>query len=50
MEGSPAPVAAAPPAAAPPPADVAAPLPAPVAAAAKDQGMSIPVIGSSELK
>lgn len=52
MEGSPAPVAAAPPAAAAaaPPAVVAAPLPAPVAAAAKDQGMSIPVIGSSELK
>lgn len=48
MEGSPAPVAAAPPAAAP--AAVAAPLPAPVAAAAKDQGMSIPVIGTSELK
>ncbi|XP_035771342.1 poly(A) polymerase gamma [Neolamprologus brichardi] len=45
VEGSPAPVAAAPPAAAPP-AAVAAPLPAPVAAAAKDQGMSIPVIGS----
>lgn len=49
MEGSPAPVAAASPAAAPP-AAVAAPLPAPVAAAAKDQGMSIPVIGTSELK
>ncbi|XP_063347232.1 poly(A) polymerase gamma isoform X1 [Pelmatolapia mariae] len=47
VEGSPAPVAAAPPAAvAAPPAAVAAPLPAPVAAAAKDQGMSIPVIGS----
>lgn len=48
VEGSPAPVAAAPPAAAAaaPPAVVAAPLPAPVAAAAKDQGMSIPVIGS----
>lgn len=45
VEGSPAPVAAAPPAAAPP-AAVAAPLPAPVAAAAKDQGMSIPVIGT----
>ncbi|XP_005949300.1 poly(A) polymerase gamma isoform X1 [Haplochromis burtoni] len=45
VEGSPAPVAAAPLAAAPP-AAVAAPLPAPVAAAAKDQGMSIPVIGT----